>query len=118
MKKVKTDYKNYILLHSILLLYSLSAVCSKYAASYEFLSFKFILFYALVLLIMGVYAILWQHVLKKMPLTVAFANKAVTIVWGIVWGVWFFGDTVSLVQVIGAAVIIAGVLLVVTDKNG
>ena len=118
MKQSKTkNIKNYVLLHIIFLIYSLSAVCSKYAATYEFLSVPFIFFYGIVLLIMGVYAILWQQILKKLPLTVAFANKAVTIIWGIVWGVLFFGDKVSISQVIGAVIIIAGVLLVVTDKN-
>lgn len=52
-----------------------------------------------------------------MPLMVAFANKAVTVVWGIVWGWLFFGETVTVPKIIGAIIIIGGILLVVTEKE-
>ena len=33
-----------------------------------------------------VYAVGWQQVIKHLPLTTAYANKAVTVVWGILLG--------------------------------
>ena len=98
-------------LHLLLLFYSLSGLLSKMAAGVGFLSLQFMLLYGGVLAILGVYAIGWQQILKRMPLTSAFSNKAVTVVWGIVWGALFFSEPVTPLKVIGAVFIIAGVVL-------
>lgn len=109
--------KTYLMLHGIVLLYSLSAVCSKMASGYEFLSLGFIGWYAGTLVLLVVYALVWQQVLKRLPLTTAFANKGVTIIWGILWGVLLFGESISLTMIIGAALVFTGVLLVVTNDG-
>ena len=117
MKQKKINIRDYALLHIILLLYSFGAICSKMAASHKFLSLGFCIFYGLVLLDLAVYAILWQQVLKKFPLTIAFANKAIMIIWGILWGFAFFNESISAKQVAGAIVIMIGICLVVSDEN-
>lgn len=109
------NIKTYLLLHIILFGFSLSSVCSKVAAKQEFLSFKFILFYGLVLFILFVYAIAWQQVLKRLPLVTAYANKAVTVIWGLVFGLVFFQEKITVQKVIGAVIIILGVYLIVSD---
>lgn len=98
-------------LHLLLMVYSVSGVLSKLAAGVDFFSMHFLLLYAGMIAILGVYAIGWQQVLRRMPLTSAFANKAVTIVWGIVWGVLFFSEPVTAPKVVGAALIMGGVVL-------
>lgn len=113
--KKKFDIKAFLLLHIILLLYSLCSVFSKLASGQEFMSFYFILFYGLVLAVLGVYAILWQQVLKKMPLTTAFSNKAVVIIWGMMWGALIFSEQITWYMIIGSIIIFAGVVLVVSD---
>lgn len=115
--KSKISIKNLIFLHILLFFYSLASVCSKMAASYDFLTKGFIVYYGLVLVILAVYALLWQQILKRMPLTVAFANKAVVIIWGIVWGMVLFGESLTPGMVVGSVVIIAGIVLVVSDDE-
>ena len=88
---------------------------SKLAAQNDFLSIKFCLFYGISILILGVYAILWQQVLKRFSLTTAFFNKAVTIIWGMLWGILFFKETITLNMIIGAIIVLIGVGLVVKD---
>lgn len=117
MNQKKSKIKDYLLLHIILLFYSFGAICSKMAANHNFLSWGFCIFYGLVLFDLAVYAVLWQQILKKFPLTIAFANKAVTIVWGILWGFLFFKEKISVKQVIGAIIIMVGICLVVSDEN-
>lgn len=104
-------------LHLILMIYSLSGVCSKLAAGEAFLSVRFCLFYGAVILLLGVYAIAWQQVIKRMPLTTAFANKAVTTMWGLVWGLLFFHERITLGKVLGAALVIFGVVLFSTAEQ-
>lgn len=103
--------KTYVLLHALMLIFSLSPVCSKLAGQQPFLSFKFIFFYGLVILLLGIYALLWQQIIKRMPLTTAYANKAVTVVWGMVWGALLFQEDITPQKCIGAAIIVAGVML-------
>lgn len=111
-----TKLRNYLFLHASLLFYSIGGIFSKKASGYDFLSTEFILFYGLFLMVLFVYAILWQQILKVFPLTVAFANKAIVILWGIIWGYWVFGESLRWSMILGAAVIVAGIYLVVSDE--
>lgn len=107
----KGNLKYLLILHVMLMLYSLSGIASKLAAKQPFMSFKFCLCYACIILLLGVYAIGWQQVIKRLPLTTAFANKAVTVVWGIIWGALIFSEPVTVGKLAGAAMVIAGVVI-------
>lgn len=109
--------KWFLLLHVILGVYAGSSVCSKLAARQPFLSAAFILLYGLMLAALVVYAVGWQQVIKHLPLTTDYANKAVTVVWGILLGLAVFGEAVTLRQVVGAAIIICGIVLFVRADN-
>ena len=100
-----------IALHVLLLVYSLCGFFSKNASRQPFMSFEFCAFYAGMLAILVVYAIGWQQILKRLPLTVAFANKAITVVWGIIWGAVFFQEAITLPMIIGAIIVMAGIVL-------
>lgn len=112
IKAVKRKHlKTLLALHLLLMVYSMSGICSKLAANVPFLSFQFCLYYAAIIGLLGVYAIGWQQIIKRLPLTTAFSNKAVTVVWGIIWGAVFFQEPITIKKVIGAILIIAGVVL-------
>ena len=109
----KQKLKSYISLHILLAVYSLVGICSKLAGQNKFSSFWFIFFYGLVILNLGVYAIVWQQIIKKLPLNTAYSNKAITIVWGILWGFVFFREQIKWNMLLGAAIVILGVIVVV-----
>ena len=111
MKKVN----KYLYLHILLFFFSFCGVFSKFASQNEFLSMKFIIFYGISILILGIYAILWQQILKKFSLTTAFFNKAITIIWGMLWGIIFFKEAITINMIIGAIIVLIGVGLVVKD---
>ncbi|MDR1017050.1 MAG: DMT family transporter [Coriobacteriales bacterium] len=104
-------------LHLIVLLYSLAGVCSKTAAQNPFGSLPFFGWYALALAILVVYALVWQQIIRRVELTSAFANKAATLVWGMLWGALFFAEPIKLTTLIGAVVVFIGILLVITSKD-
>ena len=112
----KTKY--IIFLHAIIFLYSLSALCSKFASGLPFFSLNWCLLYALMIFILGVYAILWQQLLKFLPLNFAFANKSLTIVWGMLFGILIFNDEITPFRIIGALIVLAGVIVMVTGGEG
>lgn len=107
MKRIKV----FVSLHLLLMVYSMSSICSKLAAGENFLSFKFCVYYGLIIAILGIYAIGWQQIIKRLPLTLAFANKAVTMIWGLIWGTLFFQESVSVGKVIGTVLVIIGIVL-------
>ena len=117
MEVQRSTVKSYLLLYIALLLYSVNGIFSKLASKNQFPSVGFFFYYGLVLLILLIYAVLWQQVLKKMPLTTAFSNKSVTVVFGMLWGTLLFQEQITLQMLIGGAVIIFGIYLVVTDHE-
>ncbi len=113
----KDTVKWFAILHVIILIFSVSSICSKTAAQYDFLSPKWILFYGMVVCILGFYAIAWQQVLKHLPLITTYANKAATTIWGLIWGYVIFAERITLLKVVGAIVVIIGVYLVVSGDE-
>lgn len=99
------------------LVFSLSNVFSKYASKEAFLSLRFLLFYGLSLFIMFIYAILWQQILKRVDMVVAYSNRLVAMIWGVVWGVLIFQEQLRVTNVIGTIIILLGLYLMVSDDE-
>ena len=76
------------------------------------LSARFLLCVFGMFLFLGVYALGWQQVLKRLPLTVAYAtSKAVVFLWMLLFGALLFHERVSPRQLLGCALLMAGVVL-------
>lgn len=107
-----------VFIQMAIILYTLSGVAGKMASGYEFLSFPFIAFYGLEILILGIYALAWQQIIKKVDLSIAFANRSLSLLWSMLWSALIFHETITLQNMLGIAVVIAGVLLVNTNGKG
>ena len=112
--------KLFLALHLFLMIYSTSGIVSKLAAGEEFLSLPFLVLYGIEILILAFYAIGWQQFVKRMPLSVAYANKAVTVIWGCIWGVLIFHEHLTVGKVAGVLLVLGGVALygIVDGKAG
>lgn len=109
--KIKFSLGAFILLQVALFIVSFGAVCSKMAGRQEFLSFNFFVFYGALILILFIYAILWQQVLKKISLVIAYACKGIGIIYGIIWGMVFFNEELTWKMVTGAILVLIGVYI-------
>ena len=103
----------FLALQLLLLCYALSTVMQKLAAMQTFLSPRFLLCALGMFLFLGVYALGWQQVLKRLPLTVAFANKSAVMIWGMIAGAIMWHERISWLMILGTVIIIVGVCLVV-----
>ena len=108
-----------LLLHGTLLLYAVVSVFAKLAGiqmaqAHVWLTLVFLGLEAFVLL---VYSVLWQQVLKRMPLNFAYSNKGVCTLWTALFGVVLFGESLTWGKAAGILVVLIGVLLVVTDHE-
>ncbi len=99
------------MLQAVFFIYSISSVVSKIASGKEFLSFEFLLFYGLDVMILGIYALLWQQVIKKFELSSAYANKAITLLWTLIWGIAIFREQITPGNVIGIVLVMAGIFI-------
>lgn len=111
MSRLTQNNKCFILLHTLLIIYSISGICSKKASLESFLSAEFLFYYLLLFLSLVIYAIGWQQIIKVLPLSTAFANKAITVVWGLVWGKLLFNENITAGKLIGIGFIVAGIIL-------
>lgn len=116
----RASAKLIVALQACVLLFSVSSVLMKLAAQHPRLSWPWILLYMGALLIIGVYALAWQQFLKRVPLTTAYANRAMTMLWSMVFGVLVFKETITWNMIAGVLVIGCGVYFVITGdgENG
>ncbi len=113
----KSNRKLVIALQACVLLFSASSVLMKLAAQHPFFSWPWIGLYAGALLITGLYAIAWQQFLSRIPLTTAYANRAMTMLWSMLFGALIFGERISWNMIAGVAVIAVGIYFVVTGDG-
>lgn len=115
--KKKITIKDILFLQGIVMIYTLSSVAAKYASGTEFLSTSFIWLYGLEIALLGVYAILWQQVIKKMDLSIAYANRAIALLWSMIWAVLFFRESITKENIIGVMIVIVGTIIVNSDGD-
>ena len=117
MKK-NIRWKDLLMLQAVFAIYSISSVVSKLASGQELLSLKFILFYGLDVVILGIYALLWQQVIKKFELSIAYANKAITLLWALVWGIAIFHEQITPGKVAGIILVMVGIFILNSEEGG
>lgn len=109
--------KNCIVLQAVVVVYTLSSVVAKLATGRELFSLSFFLFYGLEIVILGIYAILWQQMIKRFELSVAYANRAMALLWSALWAVILFHENLSVKQILGIVLVITGTVVVNTDVS-
>lgn len=61
--------------------------------------------------VMGVYAFLWQQVLRHIELSTAYMFKGTSLVFVMLLAALLFGEAITWMNVLGAAIIILGIVL-------
>jgi drug/metabolite transporter (DMT)-like permease len=107
--------KNIILLQISIFILSLSGIMAKIASTYELFSIGFFQYFILEIIILGIYATLWQQILKKMEMIVAYANRGMYLIWTLFWAMLFFDETITINNILGSIIIILGITMVFKD---
>ena len=129
MKK-KIQWKDFLMLQIVFLIYSFTSLSQKMASSFlpknagstqellrQLWNWKLILSAGLVVLLLGIYALLWQQVIKRFELSVAYANKAITLFWALIWGIFLFHEEITVGKVAGILLVMIGIYVLNTGNE-
>ncbi len=111
-KMKKNKIIDVLMLQIVIIIYTFSGITAKYASMENQINFKFIMFYVLEIIILGIYAVFWQQVIKKFSLSVAYTNRAMDVLWAMLWAMLFFNEHISINNIVGVLVIIIGIVIV------
>lgn len=104
-----------IIAQALVLLFAIASVIQKFAGQQKFPSLLFFLFYGTAILCLLFYALGWQQILKRLPLAEAYSHRSMTVIWSLLFGYIFFGESITLPMLLGGVLIIIGVYLVQAD---
>lgn len=112
-----TGFWDIVKIQAIICFFSVINILSKYASGFDFLSFKFFFAYAGILFCFLIYAFFWQKLLKKHSLFKVYSNRALLVVYALIWGVVLFLEKITLFNIIGVVIIVAGIMVVFSDDK-
>lgn len=117
MKK-KVGIRQILMLQLVVMVYTVSTIIGKFAAGAADVSLlRFLLLYGAEIGVLGVYAILWQQMIKRFELSVAYANRAAALLWSLLWAVLIFGEALTAKKVMGALLVVAGTVVINGGKE-
>ena len=116
-KKKGINLINILQLQGAVMVYSLSTVAGNMASKNAFLSPGYLLFFGLQFLVLALYAVIWQQMIKKFELSIAYANKALTLMWSMLWNFLIFKDGITPLKVVGVLLVVAGVIVMNSEVS-
>jgi drug/metabolite transporter (DMT)-like permease len=122
LKKRKIGLKDILVMQVVFVIFILSNVVARLASQNldsfaTIFTFRFIMLVSLVLFLLAVYAVIWQQLIKRFELSIAYANKATSYLWALLWGMLIFNESITLSKVAGIAVVIVGVIIMNSEQT-
>lgn len=108
--KSKPTLREFVALQAIVVLYTFAAIIGKFAAGQT--PVKFMLLYAAEIAVLGVYAILWQQLIRRFELSVAYANRSIALGWSLLWAVLIFQEKLTVQKLAGVLLVILGTTII------
>lgn len=110
--------KYYAYLHLCILIFSMTEIFGKFAAiTYKekgILSVDLYIYLASMIFVCLFYAFCWQKIIKHFDLHTAYSNRAMYLVWSQIWASVIFSEVITLKNILGMLIVMAGVILVST----
>jgi multidrug transporter EmrE-like cation transporter len=104
-------------LQSAVIIYTFAAVMAKKASQFDLLSSNYLIFLSMEIAFLGLFAILWQQIIKKFDITVAYANKGLGVFWTLLWSVKLFGETITIKNIFGVIIILIGMFIINKEEK-
>lgn len=112
----KIDKRGFIYIQIAIILYSLVSVFSKLASielkSSGIFSIRFMLTVFTMFVILAIYALFWQNILKKVDLSLAYMNKGTVLFWTSIWSFIIFKEAINIKNILGVIIIFLGIIMI------
>ena len=103
--------KQYITLILVYLFYASISVILKYTGLQEPLTLSWCMGLAGLILTLGIYAVVWQQILKRIDLGTAYMFKGVSLIFIMLLLYLCFGESITPMKMIGTGIIVVGIAL-------
>lgn len=107
----KKKIGNWLSLVVVNFIYACTSLFTKLASKNELLSNTYLLSLLGAALMLGIYALLWQQIIRRVPVGDAYMFKGLSIIFVLFLAYIFFGEVITIFNIIGAVVIICGIAL-------
>lgn len=101
--------KAVVVLVLVNLFYASISIATKLTSQQVPLSLRFFVGFVVIILMLGIYAVIWQQVLKQIPLSTAYMFKGTSLVFVLLFSSLLFGEGITCTNGVGAALIIGGI---------
>lgn len=108
---------NALFLCAVVAVYSMSGLFTKQASNCDFLSFPYLGCLFGVVLILAVYAVLWQIALKHVPLSQAYLFRSLGIIYGLALAAFVFKETITWTNLLGGIVVLFGLIILLSENK-
>lgn len=111
MAEKQLHLKSIAALVAINMVYACVGICTKMAAAQEMMSWSYLFWFAGAVAIIGIYAIAWQQVLRRIAVGTAYMFKGTALIFTMLIAAILFGEPITIPNIIGSAIIIGGIVL-------
>ena len=101
----------YVATIAAMLVYSSATLISKGASGYEFMTNGYLWSFGGAIGALGIYAFLWQQIIKILPISDAYMFKGLSIIFVLLFSRIIFGEAITLYNFAGAILIVGGIAL-------
>ena len=108
--------RNKLFLCFAVAVYPASGLFSKMASIHDFLSFPYLLCLGGVVLVLGIYAILWQVALKRVPLNKAYLYRSLGVVYSLAIAYFAFHEAITWRNLLGGGIVLGGLLILMDEE--
>jgi len=95
------------------LLFSVASIFTKIASFKIIGSIEYFIYLGCTALVMLIYAILWQQILKRTDVTLANMFRGTSLLFTLLFSYLIFDECISIRNIVGAVIIVVGIILFV-----
>ena len=90
-------------------IYACTSIFTKSASRHEMFSLPFLFWILGAVMVLGLYALLWQQIISRMELSKAYMFKGLSLVFVLAISAFLFGESITVNNVLGSVLIIFGI---------
>lgn len=114
------SFKDFMKIQIANIIFSFASVVTKFVSvvwqEQGMLNLKFVSGVALYVMLLGIYAVFWQKIMKTTDLSAAYLCKGMVIFWSLLWAYLLLNENITVMNLIGTILIFIGTTVVMRNE--